>query len=61
MSSPLPEVVDRRKVPEISHFRRLPSASIPVIRRTGEDRFGAVELFEGDKQREFVLEGLRAE
>jgi hypothetical protein len=34
---------------------------ITVIRRTGEDRFGAVELFKGDEQRKFVLEGLRAE
>jgi len=32
---------------------------ITVIRRTGEDRFGAVELFERDQQRKLVLEFLR--
>ena len=32
-----------------------------MVGRSGEDRFGAVDLLEGYEQGEFVLEGLRAE
>ncbi len=32
-----------------------------MVGRTGKDRFGAVELLEGDQQGEFMLEGLWAE
>ncbi len=39
----------------------LREGSIPVIRGAGEDRFGAVDLFESHEQSEFVLECLWAE
>ena len=32
-----------------------------MVGRSGEDRFGAINLFEGYKQGEFVLKSLRAE
>ena len=35
--------------------------SIAVVRVAGEDGVGAVELFEGDNEGEFVLEGEGAE
>ena len=47
--------------PDIIATNRCRNGLIPMIGNSGEDGMGAIDLFEGDDEGKFVLEGQRAE